>query len=61
MTIVFIEADRRGKAEGSPITNYVVEDHADHALQTFKMQSEAIEWAKKNGHSARCEGSPSQL
>jgi hypothetical protein len=30
---------------------YVVEDHADHALQTFKTQSDAIEWVKKNGHS----------
>ena len=31
---------------------YVVEDHADHALATFKTQHEAIEWAKKNGHIA---------
>ena len=29
----------------------MVEDHADHALGTFKTQKEAIDWAKKNGHS----------
>jgi len=28
----------------------VVEDHADHAVGTFKAQREAIDWAKKNGH-----------
>src|SRR5689334_7924873 len=31
-----------------PIDDYVVEDHADHILATFKTQREAIEWAKKN-------------
>ena len=36
--------------EGDPIDDYVVEDHADHVLSTFKTQREAIEWAKKNGH-----------
>ena len=43
---------RRVGAEGSPIDDYVVEDHADHVLATFKTQREAIEWAKKNGHTA---------
>jgi hypothetical protein len=28
-----------------------VETHADHVLGTFKTQNEAIDWAKKNGHS----------
>jgi hypothetical protein len=28
-----------------------VEDHADHVLDTFETQREAIDWAKKNGHS----------
>jgi hypothetical protein len=28
-----------------------VEDHADHALGTFKTQREAIDWAKKQAHS----------
>jgi len=32
------------------IDDYVVEDHADHVLATFKTQREAVEWAKKNGH-----------
>jgi len=50
MASVFVEARPKGKAEGSPITDYVVEDHADHVLATFKTQREAIEWAKKNGH-----------
>ena len=42
--------ETEGAAEGSPIEDYVVEDHADHVLQTFKTQYEAIEWAKKTGH-----------
>jgi hypothetical protein len=51
MTIVYIEARPKGRPEGSPIEDYVVEDHAEHVLATFKTQHEAIEWSKKNGHS----------
>ena len=51
MANVFVEPRPKGRREGSPIEDYVVEDHADHALATFKTQHEAIEWAKKNGHS----------
>ena len=51
MAIVYIEARPKGRPEGSHIDDYVVEDHADHSLGTFKTQHEAIEWAKKNGHS----------
>jgi hypothetical protein len=51
MSNVFVEARPEGKAEGQPITDFVVEDHADHVLATFKTQKEAIDWAKKNGHS----------
>jgi len=51
MATVSVEARPKGKAEGSPITDFVVEDHAGHALATFKTQKEAIDWAKKNGHS----------
>jgi hypothetical protein len=40
----------QGRPEGSPIEHYVVEDHADHALGTFKTQYEAIDWAKGRGH-----------
>jgi hypothetical protein len=50
MAVVYVEARPKGRPEGSPITDYVVEEHADHALATFKTQHEAIEWAKKNGH-----------
>jgi hypothetical protein len=51
MSVVYIEARPKGKAEGSPIADYVVEDHANHVLGTFKTQKEAIDWAKKNGRS----------
>jgi hypothetical protein len=46
MATVYIEARPKGRAEGSAIDDYVVEDHADHVLATFKTQREAIEWAK---------------
>jgi hypothetical protein len=48
MANVFVEARPKGK-EG-PITDYVVEDHADGVLATFKTQKEAIDWAKGKGH-----------
>ena len=41
----------KGRPEGLPIEDYVIEDHADHVLGTFKTQEEAIRWAKKEGHS----------
>jgi hypothetical protein len=50
MANVYIEARPKGRQEGEPIEDYVVEDHADHVLKTFKTQHEAIEWAKKEGH-----------
>jgi len=40
----------QGSPRGDPIDDYVVEDHADHILATFKTQRQAVEWAKKNGH-----------
>ena len=52
MANVYIEPRPKGRPEGDPIDDYVVEDHADHILATFKTQREAIEWAKKNGHTA---------
>lgn len=51
MATVFIEARPKGRSEGSPITDYIVEDHADHPLGTFGTQREAIAWAQRNGHS----------
>jgi hypothetical protein len=50
MAVVFVESRPKGKAEGSPITDYVVEDHADHVLATFQTQNDAIVWAIKSGH-----------
>ena len=51
MPNVYVEARPEGHLEGSAIDDYVVEDHADHVLATFKTQQEAIAWAKKNNHS----------
>jgi hypothetical protein len=50
MPAVYVEARPKGRTDGSPITDYVVEDHADHVLATFKTQHEAIAWASKQGH-----------
>ena len=50
MANVYVEARPKGSPEGSHIEDYVVEDHADHALGTFKTQREAIDWAKSKGH-----------
>jgi len=40
---VYIEARPKGRPQGSPIDDYVVEDHVDHVLGTFKTQREAID------------------
>ena len=50
MAKVYVEARPKGRPEGTPISDYVVEDHADHVLGTFPTQAKAIEWAKKQGH-----------
>jgi hypothetical protein len=50
MANVYIEARPKDRPEGSHITDYVVEDHADHELGTFGTQREAIDWAKRMGH-----------
>jgi hypothetical protein len=50
MANVYVEARPKGRQQGSHIEDYVVEDHADHALHTSKTQEEAIAWAKKQGH-----------
>jgi hypothetical protein len=50
MAIVYVEARPKGRPEGSPIDDYVVEDHADHVLGAFKTQHDAVSWARKNGH-----------
>ena len=43
MPNVYVEARPEGRPEGSAIEDYVVEDHADHVLASFKTQHEAIE------------------
>lgn len=50
MANVYVEARPKGTPEGSRIDDYVVEDHADSVLGTFKTQREAIDWAKQTGH-----------
>jgi hypothetical protein len=50
MANVYVEPRPKGRPEGSPIEDYVAEDHADHALGTFKTQHEAVDWAKGQGH-----------
>jgi hypothetical protein len=51
MPNVYIEARPKGRPEGSPVDDFVVEDHADHVLATFKTQKEATDWARQNKHS----------
>lgn len=50
MPNVYIEPRPKGRPEGSPIEDYVVEDHAGHVLRTFNTQHAAIYWAKEQGH-----------
>ena len=57
MANVFVEARPKGRSQGDPIDDYVVEDHADHVLAIFKTQRGAIDWAISQGHAplvARC-------
>ena len=51
MTTVFIEARPKGRLEGSPIEDFVVEEKGDRILKTLRTQEEAIIWAKGAGHS----------
>lgn len=50
MANVYIEARPKGARDGSPITDYVVEDHANSVLSTHRTQHDAIMWAKARGH-----------
>lgn len=50
MANVYVEARPKGRPEGSPIADYVVEDYADNVLGTFSTQRAAIDWAKAQGH-----------
>ena len=50
MANVYVEACPKGYREGTPITNFVVEDDGGNALGAFKTQREAIDWARSKGH-----------
>lgn len=50
MANVFVEARPKGRPDGSPINDYVVETQGDQVLGTFPTQAAAIAWAKSNGH-----------
>jgi hypothetical protein len=50
MAIVYVEARPKGRQEGTPIDDYVIEDHAGHVLHTTRTQAEGISWAKSNWH-----------
>jgi hypothetical protein len=51
MAKVYIEARPKGRQQGSHIEDYVVEDYANHVLYATRTQDDAINWAKKQGHS----------
>jgi hypothetical protein len=50
ITTVYIEPRPKGRPEGTPIADFVVEDHANHVLYTAETQQQAIDWAKRAGH-----------
>ena len=41
MPNVYVEERPKGRPEGSAIEDYVVEDHADHVLATFKSRKQS--------------------
>jgi hypothetical protein len=51
MANTFVEPRPKGRKEGEPIEDYVVENASNSVLHTAKTQDEAIKWAKANGHS----------
>ncbi len=50
MPNVYVEARPKGRAEGSPIEDYVVEEQGDRVMGVFRTQKEAIDWARRMGH-----------
>ena len=60
MATVFIEARMKGRPEGTAIDDYVVEDHSDHVLGTFKTQKEAIDWGRRTTSATSRARAPSQ-
>jgi len=50
MPNVYVEPRPKGRPEGSDIEDFVVEDHADHILASFRTKQKSIDWAKGQGH-----------
>ena len=50
MANVYVEPRPKGRAEGTAIEDYAVEDRANNVLSTYRTQAEAIVWAKARGH-----------
>ena len=53
MANVYVEPRPKGRSEGSPIDDYVVEDHADHVLGEFKTQHDELTVLKKDFENAQ--------
>ena len=49
MPQVYIEARPKGRPEGDPVEDYVVEERAGRVVHTSRTQREAIDWAKREG------------
>jgi hypothetical protein len=52
MANTFIEPRPKGRTEGEPIEDYVVETASNSVLHTANTQEAAIKWAKENRHTA---------
>jgi len=50
MANVYIEARPKDRPEGSPITDYVIEDINDRVLGSYSTQAQAISVARNAGH-----------
>ncbi|MBR0801805.1 hypothetical protein JQ615_41465 [Bradyrhizobium jicamae] len=47
---MFVEPRPKGRKEGEPIEDFVVETKADQPLATFPTQEAAIKWAREHNH-----------
>jgi hypothetical protein len=55
MPNVYVEPRPKGRPEGTPITDYILEFSGGQTLgQPFKTQTEAAAYAKKLGHHPLC-------
>ncbi|SFK21600.1 hypothetical protein SAMN05216525_16426 [Bradyrhizobium sp. Gha] len=50
MSVVFIEPRPKGRKEGEPIEDFVVETNSNQPIATFPTQEAAIKWAKEHAH-----------